>query len=355
MGSINNRLYCSRAILPTKEGSKMNLITPFPYFGGKKTIASEVWGALGQPKHYIEPFFGSGAVLLLRPRYDPLSHIETVNDLDGNLANVWRSLQAAPDEVAKYCDWPVNHVDLAARRKVLNQEYACLASKMVEDEAFFDAKLAGYWIWASCCWIGSGLVDSKRPHLSDGGRGVHSKIPHLGDAGMGVHSQIPHLSNAGGVQEPYTFGLYEWFRVLSERLRKVRVVCGDWSRVCGGNWQDKLGEVGIFMDPPYSKEADRKSELYTEDCLEIAHKVRGWCIIRGKQKSYRIALAGYFEEHKELLEQGWFCKKWSANGGYSHTSGNDDNKNRHKETIFYSPNCFRNVINAYQNIEKEAV
>ena len=34
---------------------------PFPYFGGKSSVASLVWDALGQPKHYIEPFFGSGA------------------------------------------------------------------------------------------------------------------------------------------------------------------------------------------------------------------------------------------------------------------------------------------------------
>jgi len=39
------------------------LIAPFPYFGGKRKIASVVWEYLGDPKTYIEPFFGSGAVL----------------------------------------------------------------------------------------------------------------------------------------------------------------------------------------------------------------------------------------------------------------------------------------------------
>lgn len=43
------------------------LIAPFPYFGGKSKVADIVWQALGQPRHYIEPFFGSGAVLLARP------------------------------------------------------------------------------------------------------------------------------------------------------------------------------------------------------------------------------------------------------------------------------------------------
>lgn len=92
---------------------------PFPYFGGKSKISSIVWEALGNPKHYIEPFFGSGAVLLNRPNFDPSTSIESINDKDGFIANVWRSLQFSPDETAKWCDWPVNHADLSARKKEL--------------------------------------------------------------------------------------------------------------------------------------------------------------------------------------------------------------------------------------------
>ena len=66
------------------------LKAPFPYFGGKATVADVVWKALGQPKHYIEPFFGSGAVLLNRPDYNPQKHLETVCDKDGHVANAWR-------------------------------------------------------------------------------------------------------------------------------------------------------------------------------------------------------------------------------------------------------------------------
>jgi len=67
------------------------LRAPFPYFGGKATIANVVWRALGDVKHYLEPFFGSGAVLLSRPSYDPTRHSETVCDKDGFVANVWRA------------------------------------------------------------------------------------------------------------------------------------------------------------------------------------------------------------------------------------------------------------------------
>jgi DNA adenine methylase len=178
--------------------------SPFPYFGGKAKVASDVWDALGQPRHYIEPFFGGGAVLLLRPDWEP-AMVETVNDKDGFVANVWRALQASPDEVARWCDWPVSHADLCARKKKLIKNENHLLENLIKDDEFFDAKLAGYWIWAASCWIGSGLT---RPN----------QIPHLSDAGMGVHAigKRPHLSDAGmGVQEPYRDHLFTWFRELS--------------------------------------------------------------------------------------------------------------------------------------------
>ena len=44
----------------------MTLKAPFPYFGGKSTIAHLVWERFGRVNNYVEPFFGSGAVLLKR-------------------------------------------------------------------------------------------------------------------------------------------------------------------------------------------------------------------------------------------------------------------------------------------------
>lgn len=55
------------------------LKAPFPWFGGKSMVADIVWQRFGHVPNYIEPFFGSGAVLLGRP-HSP--GIETVNDLD---------------------------------------------------------------------------------------------------------------------------------------------------------------------------------------------------------------------------------------------------------------------------------
>jgi len=32
---------------------------------------------------------------------------------------------------------------------------------------------------------------------------------------------------------------------------------------------------------------------------------------------YRIVLAGYYEEHESLLDEGWQVHRWSAAGGYA--------------------------------------
>ena len=302
---------------------------PFPYFGGKSKVASDVWRALGQPAHYIEPFFGSGAVLLNRPRYDAGSHTETICDADGHVANVWRALQADPDEVAKWCDWPVNHADLIARKKRMIAEQSRLLESLCADDTFFDAKLAGYWIWSASCWIGSGMLcPLQRPAIGSAGQGVHAKgrIPHISDSGKSVHGSRRNW-------------IYEWFGELSARLRSVRVVCGDWSRVCGGNWQSNIGTCGMFFDPPYGVTANRDSRIYHVDSLAVADDVRAWCLDRGSSRDYRIVLAGYVEEHESLTELGWTVKRWSASGGYANLGQNKGKNNRHREALFFSPHC----------------
>jgi hypothetical protein len=86
---------------------------PFPWFGGKSWIAHLVWGRFGDVPNYCEPFFGSGAVLMLRPEAQWRDgRTETVNDLDSWLTNFWRAVKADPDGVASYADWPISEIDL---------------------------------------------------------------------------------------------------------------------------------------------------------------------------------------------------------------------------------------------------
>ena len=129
------------------------LRAPFPYFRGKRPVAHLVWDALGNVAHYVEPFFGSGAVLLNRPH---AANCETVNDMDGLLSNFWRAVRANPDAVAHHAAWPVNEADLHARHLWLVNARDNLTTRLMAEPDWFDAKAAGWWAWGLSCWIGSG-------------------------------------------------------------------------------------------------------------------------------------------------------------------------------------------------------
>lgn len=73
------------------------LVAPFPWFGGKRDIAAHVRRQFGGITNYVEPFFGSGAVLLGGP---PV-RTETVNDADGLLVNAWRAMRADLDRAER--------------------------------------------------------------------------------------------------------------------------------------------------------------------------------------------------------------------------------------------------------------
>ena len=72
----------------------MNAVLKYP--GAKWCIAS--WIISYFPKHhsYLEPFFGSGGVFFTKDR----SNIETVNDLDGEVVNLFACIRRDPERLA---------------------------------------------------------------------------------------------------------------------------------------------------------------------------------------------------------------------------------------------------------------
>ena len=344
---------------------------PFPWFGGKSAVADEVWGALGDCDNYVEPFFGSGAVLFLRPH---VGRIETVNDADGFVANFWRALQRDPDAVAMHADNPVNEADLHARHLWLLGQRDRITERLMGDPEFVDAKAAGWWVWGQCCWIGSGWcsgrgpwvsadgvmalrntgqgvnrqlphlgntgqgVNRQRPHLGDTGQGVKRQRPHLGDTGKGVNRQLPHLGDTGKGADRAAF-IRQYLGGFADRLRDVRVCCGDWSRVCGPSVTFRHGLTGVFLDPPYADTATRTTGLYAVDCERVAHDVREWAIEQGRNPRMRIVLAGYQDEHQ--MPDDWRVIEWAAKGGYSLIAGDDGfgRANRKRERLWCSPHC----------------
>lgn len=328
------------------------LKSPFPYFGGKSKVAPELWLRFGNTPNYVEPFAGSLGALLQRPHED--IGTETVNDIDCYIANFFRALREEPEALADIADAQVNEADLHARHLWLVSRDR-FRERMKIDPDFYDVKIAGWWVWGICQWIGSGWCDSKKytneetyseflesvssqklPHMGDAGMGIHrpsQQLPHMGNAGMGIHrpsQKLPHLGNAGR-------GVHEYMYALSSRLRGVRVACGDWTRVLGDSVTTKHGITGVLLDPPYSHDV-RDSKLYAND-NDVAPDVRRWAIANGDNPLMRIALCGYAEEHD--MPDGWTPYRWKTPGGYGSQGDGTGRDNADKETIWFSPHCIQ--------------
>jgi hypothetical protein len=136
--------------------------------------------------------------------------------------------------------------------------------------------------------------------------------------------------------------LRDWMRTLADRLRNVRVCCGDWERVCTDGATSHGKEVGVFLDPPYSAEANRDEAIYRVEDLTVAHRVRDWCIARTDQPRYRIALCGYEGEHDDLEAHGWRVVPWKTQGGFANFAAGDKGRvNAGRERIWFSPSCIQ--------------
>lgn len=336
----------------------MILSAPFPFFGGKSRAAHLVWPRFGDVPNYVEPFAGSLAVLLRRPPWpESERRTETINDLDGTVTNFWRATQRDPEAVAAAADNPVHELDLNARHIACNERLTDetgidpdnlerakargilpFSAKLEQDPDFYDATLAGWWAWGLSSWIGDSWCRPKwdrRPHLGDAGKGVNRKRPHLGNAGKGVNRQVPYLGDAGmGECERRRDFLVSWFEALRDRLRDVRICCGDFERVLGPGaaW----GRCAILLDPPYA-ESTGVERVYAHHGNDASRRTREWAIANGGNTKLRICLCGYEGEH--TMPETWECVHWEARGGYGNGRRDKSNQNKERERLWFSPGC----------------
>lgn len=291
----------------------MTLKAPFPWFGGKSRAASLVWERFGDVPNYVEPFAGSLAVLLARPT---APGFETVNDRDGHLCNFWRAAQADPAAVAAAASWPVIEVDLHARHRELTAAIPGLVAALAADPAYYDARLAGWWLWGVGIWIGQGWCGGRAgwqlPSLFGAGRGIHA---------LDARDRIPDV-----------------LAELAARLRRVRVVCGNWDRILGPSVTYATNGTktltGVVLDPPY----DDGAIAYAGGQVDL-QAVRSYAIEAGANPLMRVALCGYDGEHE--MPADWECVPWKARGGYGSQGDGAGRENAGRERVWFSPACLR--------------
>ena len=98
-----------RAPGPLREISPAEPIAP--WFGGKKYLARRIIERIEAIPHrcYAEPFLGMGGVFLRRAKRPP---VEIVNDINGDIVNLFRVVREHPDELVRQFRWA-----LASRRE----------------------------------------------------------------------------------------------------------------------------------------------------------------------------------------------------------------------------------------------
>jgi hypothetical protein len=227
-----------------------------------------------------------------------------------------------------------------------------------------DPQVAGWWAWGLSCWIGGGWCavertatgetpseQARRPHLGgssgvgkgvhrlwqqkpmvggEGGKGVHRKIPDVfGRGGKGLHGRSVGVGGAGGpsAQRGRTWaawaearassrptitreegGLVEWFQDLAQRLRRVRVCCGDWKRVL----TPAVLKSPRRPDRDRARPALRPGRARRQPLLRgergVSADVRAWAIEHGEDPDLRIVLCGYEGEHD--MPASWRVAEW---------------------------------------------
>lgn len=289
----------------------------FPYFGGKSRIAPLIWDLLGDVESYVEPFFGSGAVLAARPKTHRggRKRVELVGDLNGWLVNAWRAVAHAPAEILRTLSLlSYSEADLrAAKARVYAAD---LQPALEADLEFYDAELAALWLAIMGGFVATGGAEnSAAGTLSTGckGRGVWAQ-----DFG-------PDL-------------LAQW----STRMRDVRMLAGpwerclsSWGRICGGNIRPP---AGVYLDPPYADGADTVYGARHDKTPAAA--AAEWAIVHGEDPNYRIVYSGY--TGTVSFPPSWREIPWEASGGFGRLAnagaGRDNAK---RERLWASPYCLR--------------
>ncbi|MCC5882462.1 MAG: DNA adenine methylase [Halomonas sp.] len=83
-----------------------------PWMGGKRRLAKQIIPLFQEHTAYVEPFCGGAAVFFMKSP----SQVEVINDIHGELVNLYRVVKHHPDELVRQFRW-----GLVSREEYLTQ------------------------------------------------------------------------------------------------------------------------------------------------------------------------------------------------------------------------------------------
>lgn len=194
-----------------------------PWFGAKRSMASEIVQQLGKHTQYFEPFCGSMAVLLSKPK----SRQETVNDLHGDLINLARVVQGAESAERLYA--ALNRTLFA--EELLFEARDVLANQHERDE--IDESRA-YWFFVQSWMERNGVSGTERKH------------------GAGSAIAVRYTANGGSPTVRFRSAA-DSLPAWHYRLQNVIILRRDALKIIP-KFED-AESVAIYVDPPYVGES----------------------------------------------------------------------------------------------------
>ena len=223
------------------------------YPGAKNRLAPWILSFIPEHKVYLEPFAGSLAILLNKKR----SHIETVNDLDGEIVNFFRVMRDTPGTL----NWLLKETPYS--REEYSHAYEHCLDPLERARRFVIR-----------CWMGFGAGN----HYRNGFR-------------SGQQSNSPNPAKAWA-RLPQTITL------ASERMQGVQIEHMDAVELIR---RYDTEDVFIYADPPYLPET-RKGYLYKHEMSLEQHRELLQVL---SAHSGKILLSGYDNELYDSLLPGW--------------------------------------------------
>ena len=252
----------------------MNAILKYP--GSKWRIAKQISNLIPYHHSYVEPFFGSGAVFFNKHP----SSIETINDLDDNVVNLFRCIRDNPKILASK----------VAATPYSRSEYEHAFELDAEDTQDNYEKAAKFLIR---CWQGHGF-------RNDG-------------------TKVGWKRDVHGRESMYS--LREWYSLpkkilnVAERLRCVQIENRPAIELIQHyNYSD----VFMYIDPPYLKStrlSGRKMyqhEMQDEDHIELLENL--------KNSKAKIMISGYDSDLYNSILSDWRKINFRSNNDYGSSS-----------------------------------
>ena len=268
---------------------------PLKWHGGKYYLASLIIALMPQHIHYVEPFFGGGAVLLTRdPNNESLwlpphrGVSEIANDINGRLVNFWRVLRD-PEKFELFRrqmeampfskdEWTAAH----------NHTYG---SDPIADAAAF---------FVDCRQSRSGMMTS------------FTSI---------TRNRLRRQMN-GGISE--WLGAVDGLPAIHARLRQVLIE--NVSAVTLIRREDTPGTL-FYCDPPYVPDTRATPDLYAHEMTEAQHRELLTALLDCKGK---VMLSGYDSPlYREML------KDWTRHAfDLPNNAASGDTKRRMIEVVW---------------------